>query len=118
VAQCKGLQIPKTVSSNLTPTSTNSSEHWYAAGFYKPGRVVRWAATIEFESLRYYQIYKETAMKSIVFENPRTRERVVCDDVRNVSVIEGEEYLAVHREDNPRVFLIKKNALVRVKNPS
>jgi hypothetical protein len=32
----------------------NGSEHWYAAGFYKPGRAVRWAATIEFESLRYY----------------------------------------------------------------
>lgn len=57
-------------------------------------------------------------MKPIIFENPRTRERVVCDDIRNVSVIEGEEYLAVRRTDSPRVFLVRKNALVRVKNPS
>ena len=35
----------------------NGSEHGYAAVFYKHGRLVRWAGTIEFESLRYYQIY-------------------------------------------------------------
>jgi hypothetical protein len=55
-------------------------------------------------------------MKPIRFENPRTRERVVCDDLRNVSVIEGEEYLAVRRENERRVFLIRRAALVRVKN--
>jgi hypothetical protein len=54
-------------------------------------------------------------MKPIMFENPRTRERVVCDDLRNVSVIEGEEYLAVRREHDRRVFLIKRAALIRVK---
>jgi hypothetical protein len=55
-------------------------------------------------------------MKPIIFENPRTRERVICDDVRNVSVIEGEEYLAVRRVDQPRVFLIKRSAVVPVKS--
>ena len=54
-------------------------------------------------------------MKPIIFENPRTRERVVCDDVRNVAVIEGEEYLTVRRVNEHRVFLIKRTALVRVK---
>ena len=49
---------------------SNSSEHWYAAGFYKPGRVVRWAATIEFESLRYYQTVGMSPSwpKALVFE--------------------------------------------------
>jgi hypothetical protein len=56
-------------------------------------------------------------VKPIIFENPRTRERVICDDIRNVSVIEGEEYLAVRRPDQPRVFLIKRSAVVRVKTP-
>lgn len=56
-------------------------------------------------------------MKPIIFENPRTRERVICDDLRNVSVIEGEEYLAVRRPNQPRVFLIKRSAIVRVKTP-
>ena len=56
-------------------------------------------------------------MKPIIFENPRTREQVICDDVRNIAVIEGEEYLAVRRPDQPRVFLIKRSAVVRVKAP-
>lgn len=55
-------------------------------------------------------------MKSIIFENPRTRERVVCDDLCNISVIEGEEYLTVRRLNEHRVFLIKRTALVPVKN--
>lgn len=54
-------------------------------------------------------------MKPIMFENTRTRERVVCEDVRNIAVIEGEEYLAVHRVNEHRVFLIRRSALVRVK---
>jgi hypothetical protein len=54
-------------------------------------------------------------MKPVVFENTRTRERVVCDDVRNIAVIEGEEYLTVHRVNEQRAFLIKRNALARVK---
>ena len=60
--------------SNPTLTSKNSSEHWYAAGFYKPGRVVRWAATIEFESLRYYQIRSLTQLDRVsVFETESRR---------------------------------------------
>ena len=54
-------------------------------------------------------------MKSVMFENPRTRERVVCDDLRNISVIEGEEYLAVRRVNEQRVFLIRRSAVVPVK---
>ena len=54
-------------------------------------------------------------MKSVMFENPRTRERVVCDDIRNIAVIEGEEYLAVRRVNEQRVFLIRRSAVVPVK---
>ena len=69
------------------------------------------------ESLHGYH-FKEINMKPIMFENPRTRERVVCDDLRNIAVIEGEEYLAVRRENERRVFLIRRAALVRVKSRS
>ena len=55
-------------------------------------------------------------MKPVVFENPRTRERVVCDDVRNIAVIEGEEYLTVHRVNEQRAFLIRRTAVVPVKS--
>jgi hypothetical protein len=53
-------------------------------------------------------------MKPVMFENTRTRERVVCDDVRNIAVIEGEEYLTVHRINEQRVFLIRRAAVVPV----
>jgi len=55
-------------------------------------------------------------MKPVIFENPRTRERVICDDVRNVAVIEGEEYLTVHRVNEQRAFLIRRAAVVPVKS--
>ena len=61
-------------------------------------------------------ILKENKMKPVMFENPRTRERVVCDDLRNIAVIEGEEYLAVRRVNEQRVFLIRRSAVVPVKN--
>ena len=54
-------------------------------------------------------------MKPVMFENTRTRERVVCDDVRNIAVIEGEEYLTVHRVNEQRVFLVRRTAVVPVK---
>jgi len=66
-------------------------------------------------SLRGYH-FKENKMKPIIFENPRTRERVICDDVRNVAVIEGEEYLTVHRVNEQRTFLIRRTAVVPVKS--
>ena len=55
-------------------------------------------------------------MKPVIFENPRTRERVICDDVRNSTVIEGEEYLTVHRVNEQRTFLIRRTAVVPVKS--
>jgi hypothetical protein len=53
-------------------------------------------------------------MKPVIFENTRTRERVVCDDVRNIAVIEGEEYLTVRRVNEQRTFLIRRTAVVPV----
>jgi hypothetical protein len=54
-------------------------------------------------------------MKPVLFENIRTRERLICDDLRNVTVIDGEEYLAVRREQEHRVFLVKRSVLNRIK---
>ena len=54
-------------------------------------------------------------MKPVVFENPRTRERVICDDVRNIAVIDGEEYHTVRRVNEQRAFLIRRSAVVPVK---
>lgn len=54
-------------------------------------------------------------MKPILFENIRTRERLVCEDFRNTTVIDGEEYLAVRRENEQRIFLVKRAILSPLK---
>ena len=50
-------------------------------------------------------------MKPVTFRNRMNGERFVCDDVRLVEVIEGVEYLVVHRPNEHRVFKIRKDVL-------
>jgi hypothetical protein len=50
-------------------------------------------------------------MKPIAFRNRLNNERVVCEDVRNVERIDDVEYLVVHRPENNRMFLMRKDAL-------
>jgi len=38
-------------------------------------------------------------------------ERFICDDVRTVEVIDGVEYLIVHRPNEHRVFKMRKDVL-------
>ena len=53
-------------------------------------------------------------MKSMTFVNERNGEQVVCEDVRAVRVIDGVDYLVVHKKDNPRPFMMRKDALKKV----
>ena len=53
-------------------------------------------------------------MKPTVYENPRNHERVICPDARDVRVIDGVEYLSVHRTGEMRTFLIRRDAVRRV----
>jgi hypothetical protein len=57
--------------------------------------------------------------KPVVFENKITRERLICDNIQLVRVFDGEEFLSVHRVNESRNFLIRKDALeqVDVKSP-
>jgi hypothetical protein len=50
-------------------------------------------------------------MKSMTFKNRMNGERFVCDDVRTVEVIDGVEYLIVHRPNEHRIFKMRKDAL-------
>lgn len=50
-------------------------------------------------------------MKTITFKNRMNNDRVICDDVRQVQVIDGVEYLVVHRPENQRQFLMRKDVL-------
>ena len=53
-------------------------------------------------------------MKPITFKVLRTNEIVVCEDVKDIRVIEDVEYLTVHKENNQRSFLMRKDALEKV----
>lgn len=50
-------------------------------------------------------------MKSMTFKNRMNGERFVCDNVRTVEVIDGVEYLIVHRPNEHRMFKMRKDAL-------
>lgn len=58
---------------------------------------------------------KERKMKPVTFENKLNRERVICDDTRLSQWVDGVEYLAVHRENSPRIFLMRRDSLEKVK---
>lgn len=58
---------------------------------------------------------KENGMKPVLFENTFNHEQVVCDDVKKIQVVDGVEYLTVHRKDNLRTFLMRRDALKPVK---
>ena len=53
-------------------------------------------------------------MKAMTFVNERNGEQVICDNVRDVQVIDGIEYLIVHKKENPRPFMMRKDALKKV----
>jgi hypothetical protein len=51
----------------------------------------------------------------MTFENRFNRERFECDNVRDVEVIDGVEYLKVRKPNTQRQFLIRKDILEKVK---
>jgi len=52
-------------------------------------------------------------MKPVILKNPINGEQVICDDTRDVKVIDGVEYFLVRRHNAPRQFLMRKDALIR-----
>ena len=57
---------------------------------------------------------KETDMKTITLKNKFNGERVVCNDLKQVQLIDGIEYLLVSKTIQDRKFLMRKDALERV----
>jgi hypothetical protein len=54
-------------------------------------------------------------MKTITFKNRFNGERVVCNDTRAVQVIVEGEYLLVSKTIQDRKFLMRKDALEKIK---
>ena len=50
-------------------------------------------------------------MKPMLFRNLLNGEQFVCDDIRHVELIDGVEYLIVHRIGEHRVFKMRKDSL-------
>ena len=50
-------------------------------------------------------------MKSMTLKNRLNGERFICDDVRTVEVIDGVEYLIVHRPNEHRMFKMRRDVL-------
>lgn len=54
-------------------------------------------------------------MKSMTFENKFNRERFECDNVRDIEVIDGIEYLRVRKPNTARQLLIRRDTLEKIK---
>jgi len=53
-------------------------------------------------------------MKSTMFKNIFNNDQVICEDVRTIEVIDGVEYLVVHRPGEQRIFKMRKDALEKI----
>lgn len=53
--------------------------------------------------------------KPVKLSNPRTGEIWICEDFRNRRVVDGAEFIEVHRDGNSRKVWIKLDALVKAK---
>jgi hypothetical protein len=49
-----------------------------------------------------------------IFENKITRERLICRNVNLVRYFDGVAFLSVHRENETRQFLIRRDALDQI----
>lgn len=53
--------------------------------------------------------------KSVTMKNAVNGEQWICDDIKKVKVIEGVSYLTVHKPDNARTVLMRKDSLTPIK---
>jgi hypothetical protein len=52
--------------------------------------------------------------QQITFENKITKEIFICDDIRHVRHFDGVEYLSVHRVNETRQVLMRRDALQQI----
>jgi hypothetical protein len=59
-------------------------------------------------------MFKHTA-KPVRLMNIRNNQVVICEDYSNVRTIDGQDFVEVHTENNPRKFWLNKAPLIKVK---
>jgi len=60
---------------------------------------------------------KNTA-KPVRLKNMFNNQEVICDDINRVRTIDGQDFVEVHLENNPRKFWLNKGPLVKVSKKS
>ena len=50
-------------------------------------------------------------MKSVEFQNIYNQEKFYCENIKQVSLIDGIEYLSVQKPNSNRKFLMRKDSL-------
>lgn len=58
---------------------------------------------------------KGDSMKSQLYENPINGEQWVCDDIRQTKFIDGVGYISVHKPNQFRTVLMRRDSLRPVK---
>jgi len=54
-------------------------------------------------------------MKEVLLKNKMNGDQFVCSDTKRFTIIDGVEYISVRRDTNPRTFLMRRDALERVR---
>lgn len=54
-------------------------------------------------------------MKPQLFKNPINGEQWICDDVRQIKLIDGQSYISVRRPDQSRTVLMRRNSLTPIR---
>jgi hypothetical protein len=54
-------------------------------------------------------------MKSVTLKNKLNGEKFVCEDLRQVEMIDGIEFLYVHRPNEKRILKVRKDILEKIK---
>jgi hypothetical protein len=53
-------------------------------------------------------------MNKVTFENKITKEIFICDDIRYTRHFDGIEYISVHRPNETRQLLMRRDALQKI----
>jgi hypothetical protein len=53
--------------------------------------------------------------KPIRLRNILSNEIWICEDYSNIKLVDGVEFIEVHRENNPRKFWMNKTTLIKIK---
>lgn len=58
---------------------------------------------------------QEIKSRPVRLKNIMNNQEVICDDFRNIRTVDGNDFVEVYMENNPRKFWLNKAPLVIIK---